>query len=54
MPRSIDGHGRVEHEVAAAGDADGLAVVVDDVGLDAGERERRAPGLAAWSRLAAG
>ena len=30
MPRSIDGHGRVEHEVAAARDADRLARVVDD------------------------
>ena len=40
MPRSIDGHGCGEHEVAAAGDADRLAGVVDDVGADAGERER--------------
>ena len=35
MPRSIDGHGRVEHEVSAARDADRFAGVVDDVGFDA-------------------
>ena len=34
-----------EHEIAATGDLHRLTGVVDDVGGDAGERERRAPGL---------
>src|SRR5581483_8990498 len=34
-----------QDEVAAARDRDGPPLVVDDVGTDAGERERRAAGL---------
>src|SRR4051794_37180357 len=37
--------GARQHEIATTGDADGLARIVDDVRLEAGQGERRAPGL---------
>ena len=43
-----------EHEVAAAGDADRLARVVDDVGLDARAAGTSRSRASAWSRRAAG